>query len=434
MKYLFPIVLITLVSGYTSAGEGIFPMPPFRHYSHEDVARLAGNYTEACDYYGWKNEIGSKDPAAAPGWLQWEAAKKQTISAIATLASPIAEATPIATTPETADPVKKILSRKVPASLSSTKPELQKTIEIAPKKYFFRTSYKNRNQTKHTGEVFSLDFNDHKGPSMPMVVLRDNPSQALITAARKYVTAMCEGYGLCPTHGGRYGKGIVTRSEWRRGEHGFTHIEPFNGRDARMVREVKKDPAKLARIYADSFGQVPDAIFIPPHYSYAGGARDVDRMNESSWAKKHILPELDKLIDKKPAGPVRAIGRAISNCVVKINLTTRKLSVEENGKTTYRFSGIEWSRKGVGGKPQSYRTPEGDEFYIKKEARHRYGRVLRLFGKSKDGYEQGGRGILIHKDNTRDGGSRGCIHVGTTADMKKLFDAVPSGARVVITR
>lgn len=116
-----------------------------------------------------------------------------------------------------------------------------------------------------------------------------------------------------------------------------------------------------------------------------------------------------------------------SEYVIICDLSSRTCRVEKAGKQVFYFKGIEYSRVGTGTKRGSNRTPLG-EFNVTKEPRHRYGPVLRLCG------DQGKRGILIHKDNTRDGGSAGCIHVGSSKTMRKLFDTVPNGARLIIQK
>lgn len=114
-----------------------------------------------------------------------------------------------------------------------------------------------------------------------------------------------------------------------------------------------------------------------------------------------------------------------SEYVIICDLSSRTCRVEKAGEQVFYYKGIEYSRVGIGTKRGSNRTPVG-EFNVTKEPRHRYGPVLRLCG------DQGKRGILIHKDNTRDGGSAGCIHVGSSKTMRKLFDTVPCGARLII--
>ena len=87
------------------------------------------------------------------------------------------------------------------------------------------------------------------------------------------------------------------------------------------------------------------------------------------------------------------------------------------------------SRRGFGGRPGSKRTPLGDLTIIAKEARHRFGPILRIGGVSRDGYRQDGRGVLFHRKFGP--GTSGCIALDP-ADVRWLFEHVAVGARVSI--
>lgn len=86
------------------------------------------------------------------------------------------------------------------------------------------------------------------------------------------------------------------------------------------------------------------------------------------------------------------------------------------------------SYRGPGGKPRSNRTPVGEFTIIGKEPHHRFGPVLRLGGVSEDGYEQDGRGILIHKARWQH--THGCIGILTDEEMRRVFDSLEIGDRV----
>lgn len=112
--------------------------------------------------------------------------------------------------------------------------------------------------------------------------------------------------------------------------------------------------------------------------------------------------------------------------LIHVELKKKRITLKDGDEIIKVFSGIEYSRVGIGGGYNSKRTPVG-EFTITKEPKHRYGPVLRL-----SGYQGWTRGILIHQDNTRDSGSNGCIHLRNLKDMRELFASVPSGARLLI--
>lgn len=74
-------------------------------------------------------------------------------------------------------------------------------------------------------------------------------------------------------------------------------------------------------------------------------------------------------------------------------------------------------------------TPREPKYEIVEEqSDHKYGPSFRL-----SGYQGLNRGILIHQDLTRDGGSDGCLPLPTKS-MNELFALVPAGARLTIQR
>lgn len=105
----------------------------------------------------------------------------------------------------------------------------------------------------------------------------------------------------------------------------------------------------------------------------------------------------------------------------------RTMEVIHKGKKVATFKGLEYSRKGFGDTLDSLKTPLG-QWTVTKEPEHKYGLVFRL-----SGYQGINRGILIHRDNTRDGGSNGCLHL-PSSDMTKLFNMVPEGAKLTIQK
>lgn len=91
-----------------------------------------------------------------------------------------------------------------------------------------------------------------------------------------------------------------------------------------------------------------------------------------------------------------------------------------------RAMAIEWSRKkGHGSRLGSELTPVG-RFVVDREPGHRFGPVLRPRG-----YQGEVRGILVHRDLSRDWGTRGCVAL-RREDMEWLFARVEDGTEMVI--
>ena len=106
-----------------------------------------------------------------------------------------------------------------------------------------------------------------------------------------------------------------------------------------------------------------------------------------------------------------------------VDVSARRASVD--GKT---FP-VVTAYRGIGGRPQSKRTPIGTLTVIAKEPRHRFGPVLRLGGVSADGYVQDSRGILIHRAYGT--GTRGCIGI-RPEDMRAIYASLDVGDAVRI--
>lgn len=132
---------------------------------------------------------------------------------------------------------------------------------------------------------------------------------------------------------------------------------------------------------------------------------------KSQWVMPDMWPEPDK---EDPLS-----WHMIADCKKKT------MTVMHGGEVVKVYKNLEYSRRGFGTKINSLRTPLG-EFTITKEPDHRYGPSMRL-----SGYQGINRGILIHQDLTRDGGSDGCLHL-KTADMNEMFEMVPEGAKLTI--
>lgn len=120
---------------------------------------------------------------------------------------------------------------------------------------------------------------------------------------------------------------------------------------------------------------------------------------------------------------------------VSVQTGPNKAIVDLSAKKIYvknKSFNVKTSRYGVGGKPRSYKTPVGVFRIISKEPYHRYGEILRLGGKSSDGYSQEQRGILIHKMYSPVG-SHGCVTL-SKSDMGEVFDLLHQNDIVEIRR
>lgn len=82
------------------------------------------------------------------------------------------------------------------------------------------------------------------------------------------------------------------------------------------------------------------------------------------------------------------------------------------------------AERGLGGKPGSKQTPVGTFTVMQKQARHRFGPVIRLGGVSEDGYRQDGRGILGHQ-TSRDC-TNGCLGF-RAEDMPYVYEFLKVG-------
>lgn len=109
-----------------------------------------------------------------------------------------------------------------------------------------------------------------------------------------------------------------------------------------------------------------------------------------------------------------------------VDLSAKKIYIENKSFI------VVTSRYGIGGRPKSYKTPVGVFHIVSKEPHHRYGEILRLGGKSSDGYYQEQRGILIHKMYSPVG-SHGCITLNKP-DMGEVFDLLNQNDIVEIRR
>lgn len=88
------------------------------------------------------------------------------------------------------------------------------------------------------------------------------------------------------------------------------------------------------------------------------------------------------------------------------------------------------SKKGVGGRPGSNKTPIGTFTICQKTTRHRFGPILRLSGESVDGYRQDGRGVLVHKQFGSS--TRGCIGFAPI-DLNYVYQHLDEGDVIKIS-
>lgn len=89
---------------------------------------------------------------------------------------------------------------------------------------------------------------------------------------------------------------------------------------------------------------------------------------------------------------------ALASCAAPCQPKTLVVDYSKHeAKLGWQCFPVALSGRGIGGRPKSYRTPTGTFRITQRTSRHRFGPILRLAGISDDGYEQAGRGILVHR-------------------------------------
>ena len=102
-----------------------------------------------------------------------------------------------------------------------------------------------------------------------------------------------------------------------------------------------------------------------------------------------------------------------------VSIKEQKMQVvDEKTKRIVKEVPVETSRKGVGFRIRSNKTPTGN-YYVVKETGHRFGPVLRL-----SGYQGYKRGILIHRDFKNGNGTSGCICPINLDYMNEVYNLV----------
>jgi hypothetical protein len=247
--------------------------------THREVLYLAENFDEVCRRNGWIDTIGSVDQGSAPAWLQWEAARIKSESR-----SNFVWMGPFLRVPETADHL-----------VIQDDPVAEFTFDVIMKS---RDEIKgfdsNRKKTGSSRKIeyFSLDFNRWKSTSKTFLVTPEKPSQEYIDHARDFVDRFSITYCTNQRPGGKNGSGLATRSENKRGIHGVTHVEAFDGLDKTIVDRIQANPAEFAEILADTLGRIPGATFIAPHEIDSPGANSYHGISERDFALTYTLPAL----------------------------------------------------------------------------------------------------------------------------------------------
>lgn len=171
-----------------------------------------------------------------------------------------------------------------------------------------RNELENRRSTPGDRKV-SLDFNATSGrASGGLLVIPNNATEEEVKASQEYIQGLTQmmkdfGYDNYKPHGkGKYGPGIRTTQENRRGVGGYFHTEPFFNTDKKAV-EIFSSPEgqkKYSELLARTLGKVKGTTFIPPHEEgtrNTGAAVRIGDKNysEIAFAKKYIIPHLEKI-------------------------------------------------------------------------------------------------------------------------------------------
>jgi hypothetical protein len=126
-----------------------------------------------------------------------------------------------------------------------------------------------------------------------------------------------------------------------------------------------------------------------------------------------------------------AIPLVLTNCAhqrtIDVDISAGRLTLYQGVVPIYRTP-VQTAAKGIGFKKGSNQTPTG-QYTVTKNAKHRYGKVLRL-----SGYQGNVRGILLHKHYGALNGTAGCICPHKEIQMNTLFKLVKDGDRIVIRR
>jgi len=110
------------------------------------------------------------------------------------------------------------------------------------------------------------------------------------------------------------------------------------------------------------------------------------------------------------------------NVILVVDLSSNTLEVIKDGELIKTFYKIEHG-KIISSVPRSKGTPL-ITCLAAKEYGHSFGPVFRLCG-SPEGEKQGKRGILIHRDMTRNGYTSGCIALDNYTQMRSLYKMTP---------
>jgi hypothetical protein len=152
----------------------------------------------------------------------------------------------------------------------------------------------------------SLDFNSFSDPKVKgieVVVPEDAPKEHQ-EAVKKFAIkakAFFKQYGKVdvPLRGDNK-DGIRLRTDERRGVKGVFHIEPFFAADEKSRKAIEMQPRTWAKLLVDSFGPIGMTFILPHGVGEDKGALLPDgKTTELEWAKKHVMPYIQEILDKK---------------------------------------------------------------------------------------------------------------------------------------
>lgn len=112
----------------------------------------------------------------------------------------------------------------------------------------------------------SLDFNASESGTAKgtEVIIPDDAPPQVREAAEAFNNMVVE---FADKNGikGYKNRGVKTRSQNGRGVKGTVHTEPFFNKDMAIQKAIEANPGEFARIYEETFGNIPEAQIIAPH-------------------------------------------------------------------------------------------------------------------------------------------------------------------------
>jgi len=164
-----------------------------------------------------------------------------------------------------------------------------------------------RKSIDEEGVVYgSLDFNYVDNPQVRgiEVIVPDDAPKEYQDAVRTFGTRAKEFFekydaGNIPLRGDNK-DGIVFRKDNKRGVKGVFHIEPFFAADEKARRAIEMQPRTWAKLLVESFEPIGMTFILPHGKGTDEGALLPDgKTTELQWAKKHVMPYIKEILDKK---------------------------------------------------------------------------------------------------------------------------------------